>query len=946
MEIDLNDIRVSGDASGFDPQIRVLYATAMAKTLNFVLKRDFLNSISVSVPSPDDPGFEYLATEIGNQTPIWLKIEQVGLPVTDTFKVCFDALQKILLFCAHQSQVLFLVTYYKGQYHIYLGIRAVHTGSVGPNRFASYLKDFSQSLWNGLSCSRVAPNNPAYEPVSHILNTGRNFEKVVALTGIPASDVDNDKTYPLSIDYLLKSLRGKNIAYLVCADPIVSDELDSALYEIHELQGQLESVKSMSFQHSEGFTDTHSDCKSWSHTRNEKDFRKLADDILAGLQRTLGYKPATAVAKALKTGGAFAAGAVAGNAIATHAAQTAAGVSTAVTGTAGSGMMIALALAGLASGMFIGSKSDQEGGSETEQHGTSSNDSLSQSIVNKHAESAAKQLEVYARRYETGKATGMWNVGVYLMGDEQAVDNAAQQLMAITSGPASANEPIRKHDITGVVEKMPGFDIVTIPKIYASSHGEVFDHPIGVRNSEIKTILTTKELTAYINFPLRSIDGINAVATTPDFSMRPPKTTGSSSELVIGKLLNGGTSTEMDCVLDLRSLCKHSLVCGINGSGKTNTVLNIVTEVKRQHKPFLIIEPAKSEYVDWAFRYNLGKDKEDQIRILMPGKSSYSAPVGESGERVIVPVEERLRINPFEVLDLGYGNPDDARNKELTHIDLVKNMFGLIFPMHDILPTVLELMIYKLYDCATRFQRVKYPTLSTMLAMCEGDFITNLGYDDKNTKIIRGAMKTRVNSLLHGWKKELLNNPSIQGMTWSELFSKPTVLNLSAVGDDADKSFIMGLLLMFLFEYWQSRAESQDFVFSDNELNHLLIIEEAHRIITANSDSSSPLYKVGRFFTNFLTEMRAYGQGLMVVDQVPGRLVADAVSNTNLKFVHKMVSASDIDSLAAAMGLSAEQKKMIPRLSTGQCIISGVNSVHVSTTSDDDIYWCLMNKMK
>lgn len=183
-------------------------------------------------------------------------------------------------------------------------------------------------------------------------------------------------------------------------------------------------------------------------------------------------------------------------------------------------------------------------------------------------------------------------------------------------------------------------------------------------------------------------------------------------------------------------------------------------------------------------------------------------------------------------------------------------------------------------------------------------------------------------------------------MTWAEFFSKPTVLNLSAVGDDSDKAFIMGLILMFLFEYWQSTSEKPDFVYSDNELNHLLVVEEAHRIMTANTNMDSPMYKVGRFFTNFLTEMRAYGQGLMIVDQVPGRLISDAISNTNLKIIHKMVSGSDIDTLSVSMGLSDEQKQMISRLSTGQCIISGVNSIQVGPTSDDDIYWCLMNKMK
>lgn len=937
-----NNIIVAPDATGFDPQARVLYASAMAKALNFVLKRDYLNHISVSTVPYQELGFSFLMEEQNQESPIWLKIEQVGLPVKDTFKVCFDALQRILLFCAHQSQILFLVTHSDGQYHMYLGIRAVLGDPVGPRSFVSFLKDFSQSLWNGLSCSRVVESENSYEPIKRIISESGRFEKVIALTGIPTSDIDHDDTYPLTIDSLLKSLRGKKVAYLVCADPLNSEEIDQSLYEIREAQGQMESIKTMSFQHSEGFTETHTDCRNWSNTKSQKDFKKLEEDVLGFLDKNLGFKPASALVKATKVGGAMGTAALVGKAVTAGTAAAATGAAA----TVGPGLMAGIALAGLVSGVFVGSKSEQEGGNISDSKGNSSTDTLGQSIVNKHAESVAKQLDVYAHRYENGRATGMWNVGVYMLGEDKDVENAAYQLMAITSGKASIYEPIRKHDITRVIEHCKAFDLTCMPSIFASSNGRVFENPLGKRNSEIRTILTTRELTAYINFPLRAVDGINAVDTTPDFSMRPPKSTGAQTELHIGKLLNGGSATEMDCTLDLRTLCKHSLVCGINGSGKTNTILNIITEVKRQNKPFLIIEPAKSEYVDWAFRYNVGKDPKEQIRILMPGKEAYAAPTGDSGVRIQTPLMDRLRFNPFEVLDLGYGNPADSRNKTLSHIDLVKTMFGLAFPMQDILPTVLELLIHQLYETSSRTDKMKFPTLHSMLMTCEGDFIKNLGYDAKNTMIIKGALKTRVSSLMRGWKKELLFNPTIKGMTWSEFFSKPTVLNLSAVGDDSDKAFIMGLILMFLFEYWQSTSEKPDFVYSDNELNHLLVVEEAHRIMTANTNMDSPMYKVGRFFTNFLTEMRAYGQGLMIVDQVPGRLISDAISNTNLKIVHKMVSGSDIDSLSVSMGLSNEQKQMISRLSTGQCIISGVNSIQVGPTSDDDIYWCLMNKMK
>ncbi len=40
---------------------------------------------------------------------------------------------------------------------------------------------------------------------------------------------------------------------------------------------------------------------------------------------------------------------------------------------------------------------------------------------------------------------------------------------------------------------------------------------------------------------------------------------------------------------------------------------------------------------------------------------------------------------------------------------------------------------------------------------------------------------------------------------------------------------------------------------------------------------------MGEMFADILAEMRAYGQGLAIIDQVPSKLLPDALKNTNLK---------------------------------------------------------------
>lgn len=43
-------------------------------------------------------------------------------------------------------------------------------------------------------------------------------------------------------------------------------------------------------------------------------------------------------------------------------------------------------------------------------------------------------------------------------------------------------------------------------------------------------------------------------------------------------------------------------------------------------------------------------------------------------------------------------------------------------------------------------------------------------------------------------------------------------------------------------------------------------------------------------FTNILSEIRSYGQGMMIVDQAPTRLIDDALKNTNYKIIHRLTA--------------------------------------------------------
>src|SRR5258708_32540539 len=97
------------------------------------------------------------------------------------------------------------------------------------------------------------------------------------------------------------------------------------------------------------------------------------------------------------------------------------------------------------------------------------------------------------------------------------------------------------------------------------------------------------------------------------------------------------------------------------------------------------------------------------------------------------------------------------------------------------------------------------------------------------------------------------------------LFGRPTVVELKMVSEDSEKSFLMGMLLVFLYEYREALGPKV-------HLQLVMLVEEAHRLLknvpTAQSgESANSAGKAVEFFTNMLAEIRTYGTGVFMPDQ-------------------------------------------------------------------------------
>lgn len=958
--MDTNIVQANDSQAILTPQIesvaKIASATAIAQTLSFSTERKFLEEIS----SDNNPLCKLnIQGEVSHSLKgfKWLRFTQVGRFSEGSLANCFDTMRVILQATALPNTTLaFVINGEKGVYKMYIGLKGVA-------RITGF-KQFMENNWRGVLTETKESNDKTLDDVV----SGNKYENCYCFTGIPTMSA-KDK-YARTIEQVIGGTRSENMAYVVIANPVSNTYVDSVLNTARDMQSQAESFKSFSLTESaqKGHNESTSIADGIAETITKSVTEAqggLSKKILTGtgvaLAASIFFPPAVALAPSLLTSGTF-----------ITAANVAAnfGQFLSVTG-ASHGLNM---LSGLIPKETNGkSNTTQHTETKTKGFSESYSKSLGQTIVNAHIASSIEHLTKHCQRFERGKAVGMWEVGCYLFTSSSNNNGnlGAMQVKSTLSGIESIYEPIRIHNISEIIQKKGNINgFVELPSIYAfykqdsESNSPIFQHPYGSDFSRLTTFLTTEELTCYINFPIRSVPGISVIEAFPDFSMTPQSLQDKANSISIGHLIFNSCNTNIETRLPIDTLSRHALISGVNGSGKTNTVLSIIDGFVQVNRPFLIIEPAKTEYVDWALKYNAKikehndntKDpskKKKEIKIYIPGCTDYTkaSKLDDLCKKHYLNgfVPDVLKFNPFEVIKL-----PNSEMRVLSHIDRLKATFAAAFPMQDILPVIMEHLLYDLYtntnpmidETDPCYMQKGFPTLDSINRSFIDTLMTNIGYAKDNTQNISAALRTRFKSLKYGWKGELLNNKMLTGISWDELFGSPVVVNLSYAGDDQDRAFIMSLLLQFLYEYRIAESESGNYSFNSNECRHLVVVEEAHRVMGRYDNPEAPQHKSGLMFSNFLSEVRAYGQGMMVVDQVPTRLIEDAIKNTNVKIVHKLVASDDARIVAECIGLTPDQQKVIPKLSIGQAILAGFNSANVSSTDSSNIYLAQINKMK
>lgn len=154
------------------------------------------------------------------------------------------------------------------------------------------------------------------------------------------------------------------------------------------------------------------------------------------------------------------------------------------------------------------------------------------------------------------------------------------------------------------------------------------------------------------------------------------------------------------------------------------------------------------------------------------------------------------------------------------------------------------------------------------------------------------------------------------------------VIELDGIPDDEQKSLMMAFLLTGLFE----RRQADDLLEREmppaqrppprSGARHVMIVEEAHRVLSAGGGGGRSGEVAGvdahaksvSLFVDMLAEIRAFGQGIVIVEQIPTKIVGEAIKNTNLKVMLRLTSRDDRDYLGEAMNFTESQKRFVATL--------------------------------
>ncbi len=439
-----------------------------------------------------------------------------------------------------------------------------------------------------------------------------------------------------------------------------------------------------------------------------------------------------------------------------------------------------------------------------------------------------------------------------------------------------------------------------------------------IRASEVEStprpaapfLASTRLLAALLRAPTREVPGLRFTLqptfdVTPETvhrSQPPDEVRSTPAAIRIGTVLDWNRMPAGPLLVSPESMNRHVFVCGATGAGKSQTVRGLLEAATDADIPWLVVEPAKAEYQRMAARL-----PDTKVIRIRPGDLD-APPAG---------------LNPLEPAP----GPDGTRFPLQVHADLLRAVFLAAFDADEPFPQVIAAALTRCYEQAgwdlvtgqpaSPGIQPWYPTLAD-LEQAAIQVVEQIGYGREVTDNVRGFITVRVGSLRLGTAGRFLHGA--HPLDFAQLLNHNVVLEIEDAGDDRDKAFVMGAVLIRLAEHLRLHFSRTT---SAQPLRHLTVLEEAHRLLRQppQGTAAGPAAHAVEMFADLLAEVRAYGDGLIIAEQIPAKLIPDVIKNTAVKIVHRLPARDDRDTVGATMNLTPSQSRYLVTLPPGEAAV-------------------------
>lgn len=575
------------------------------------------------------------------------------------------------------------------------------------------------------------------------------------------------------------------------------------------------------------------------------------------------------------------------------------------------------------------STSHQEGTSQSQTDTRGISDSKGETLMlnmeNKTISDMLERIDTQLKRIKECESLGMWNCAAYFLSDadnKYAAEIAASTYKALMRGENSGVEVSAVNSWAADYPEQR-WKIPAIRDYLTHFMHPVFSCPLGNQRIEVTpcSLISGNELALHMGLPRKSVCGF-PVTEHADFgkevtymgipsardSQPKPKSGNSENEktdkekeekqpepvfIRLGQIFNMGRETESRVHLNLESLSMHTFITGSTGVGKSNTIYELLRQLRAYGRHFMVVEPAKGEYK------NVFGGWRD---VSVFGTNPYYT--------------DLLKINPFKF-------PRGIH--VLEHIDRLIEIFNVCWPMYAAMPAVLKDALLQAYEVCgwdldtskNAFSQEIFPTFADLQEELV-HVIQQSAYSEEVKSNYTGSLVTRVRSLTNGLNRQIFCADEIGD---SRLFDSNVIVDLSRVGSLETKALIMGLLVMRLSEHRMTAADGMN-----QTLQHVTVLEEAHNILKRTSTEQNPeapsmAGKSVEMLSNAIAEMRTYGEGFIIADQSPGAVDPSAIRNTNTKIIMRLPDEADRRTAGKAAALKDEQLDEIAKLGKGIAVV-------------------------